>query len=160
MSSPLITLKKCWLDADLINDAVTSQEQISLFEVDNNLLIPEDLNIYFSEVNGTSGNYDDNLFCFCSFTDFKKVYDEMKDWKGLPHYVDTINSLTNSNNYYIIADYQFHLIIYAIELNREKRDVNLVVAICGEEAKVVATSFLDFIQLYLQDSPLLYMNDV
>lgn len=46
----------------------------------------------------------------------------------------------------------FCMFSYAIRLNQDKNSLNEVIIICGAEHKVIAHSFTEFLDLYLDDS--------
>lgn len=140
-------------------NAQTTDKEIFLFQDQNNLIIPIDLVEYFKMLNGTNNEYDKKLFRFYSFNEFQKLSEKFNDWEGIPDYKDIINTLTEHNECYIFADYCFHLFSYAIHLHNKNAEQNKVFILCGNEYKIIANSFHEFISLYIDDSIELYFND-
>jgi hypothetical protein len=62
----------------------------------------------------------------------------------------------NYKNCFVIANYSCHLFAYAIRLYPDKADINEVYVVCGDEYKVIANSFTEFIDLYLKNPDLLF----
>jgi hypothetical protein len=126
------------------------------FEAEKGLIIPGDLKEYFLTNNGTDDNCDENLYCFYPFNQFTSVNAALEEWKGIPDYSNIVNTLEGCEFCFVFADYMFHLFTYGIRLYKERRDVNEVYAICGDQYKVIARSFNEFMQLYATESDELF----
>lgn len=130
-----------------------SNEEILLFEKNNNVFLPQDLIMYFKNINGTNEEYDNRFFQFYSLQKFKSINEELKYWTGLPDYSGIVNSLKDYSKYFVFADYSFHMFSYAIHLHDIiDNNKNEVLIICGSEYKKIANSFSEFVELYLKDS--------
>lgn len=130
-----------------------NNEEILLFEKSNNVLLPQDLIMYFKNINGTNEEYDNRFFQFYSLQKFKSINEELKYWTGLPDYSGIVHSLKDYSKYFVFADYSFHMFSYAIYLHDIiDNNKNEVLIICGNEYKKIANSFSEFVELYLKDS--------
>lgn len=133
----------------IIPEPVSEQALIE-FQETKNLIIPHDLTEYFLTLNGLREKYDENFFCFNSFDQFETVEAILKDWKS-PDYRNLVNTLPEHQQCFIIADNMFHLFTYAIKLYPATSEKNEVYILFGDEYKIVANSFTEFIALYLED---------
>lgn len=127
------------------------------FEAEKGLLLPEELKAHFLPGNGADDECRDNLFCFYSFSHFYNVDVKLGRWRGIPDYGNIINTLPNSRDCFVFADYMFHLHAYAIRLYKEPAERNEVYVICGDEYKEIAGSFTEFMALYAADADELYL---
>lgn len=132
-----------------------SEIDIEVFYQKHNVILPRDILEYFKGPNGREA-YDDNLFRLYPFDEFKTVKDELGDWIGPPDYRNITSTLTGHEDVFVIADYSFHLFTYGIRLHNKENATNEVYIICGEEFKIIAYSFSEFLELYLQDDKSLY----
>lgn len=146
-------LKKFWINQSLCFNNLLNFKNIEDFENKNKVKIPKDLQMYFYLINGTNESYDTNFFSFYDLNNFKKVSDELIKFNGIPDYSNLGKSLLNIENYYVFADYMFHLSSYAIYLGNNLNYLNEVILINGGEYKKIANSFSDFIILYLKELP-------
>ena len=135
-----------------------SIEQLHSFVQKTNLLLPQDISEYFEKINGTDGDYDDNLFTFYNLLDFKNIKDGLFTWSGSPDYSGLIDTLDNNADIFIFADHSFKMFTYAIRLYPIISDKNEVFILCGNEYRVIANSFTEFIDLYLNDDISLYFE--
>jgi hypothetical protein len=127
------------------------------FEAEKGLIIPGDVKDYFLSNNGTDGNYNEDLYCFYNFKQFTSIETALKDWNGIPDYSNLVNTFENSKDCFVLADYMFHTFVYAIRLYKEVTDKNEVYVLCGDQFKMIASSFTDFIQLYTDQSVELHL---
>jgi hypothetical protein len=132
--------------------STASIEEILSFQKNKQLFLPQDVMEYFKSFNGTSDEYNDRFFCFYSLREFKTLKEKFEGWNGTPKYQDIIHTLKEHSDCYVFADYEFHLFVYAIRLYETETSNNEVYAICGEEYRVIANSFTDFIHKYYNDS--------
>lgn len=149
-------IRQQWL-AETIKQPVCTKEELYSFELKNNVMLPNDLKIYFQSLNGTGENYDDNFFQFYSLNQFQKISEEYQDWQGIPNYGNISNTLINCENYFVFANYNCHLFAYAIFINNDSES-NGIIVICGDEFKKIASSFSEFLNLYLNNSIELFFN--
>ena len=152
MNNILDLLKNRLHSEKLISQPKISDEQILSFESEYGLVLPSDLVTYFKFINGSGGEYEENFFCFYSFEQFERIDKVYADWQGVPDYSTIASTLQNYETCFVVADYQCNLFCYAVELHREKVTGNRVYAICGGEYKVIANSFTEFVDLYLNNS--------
>lgn len=144
----------------IINNSIAKvmDEEIKRFQLENEVTMPNDLVNYFKLVNGSDGNYDERMFQFYSLDAFKDVCVELKDWRGVPDYGNIVNTLNDCESCFLIADYCFHLFMYAIRLYPNESSENEVYVICEDRYKIIANSFSKFVELYLEDSIELYFT--
>jgi hypothetical protein len=158
INNQLNKLKLFWNSSKIFNFETATPKDIQLFYSRTNLILPEDLGEYFQTLNGTNEDYDENLFKFYSLSQFKKINETYKDWKGVPEYGDIVYSFKNYENCFVFADYSFSIFAYALKLYPRQTETNEVYIISGGVYKIIANSFKAFLDLYLKDSPLLYFN--
>lgn len=127
-------------------------KRILMFESQNNLLLPPDLTEYFKSLGNTAVEIDNNLYQFYAIDQFMSVKKGLSHWGGIPDYRNIINTLEGSENCFVFAEYMFHSFAYAIRLYKDKRHVNEIYVISGDEYRIVANSFSDFLNLYFEDS--------
>ncbi len=72
----------------------------------------------------------------------------MVNWNGVPDYSNIVNTLEGFQDCFVFADHMFHLFAYAIRLNKESAVKNEVYAICGDQYKIIAGNFTEFMKLY------------
>lgn len=130
---------------------------IELFQEKNKLKIPLDMIHYFETVNGTNDLYDESFFKFYSLKYFERIDKKFHDWEGIPNYKDILNSFPDYKKFFVFADYQLHLFSYAIHLNENTSSINQIYVICGNEFKIVAQSFTEFLELYLKKTTELFL---
>jgi len=131
---------------------VEFNNKLSAFESKNSLVLPPDLAEYFKLLDSTTNKLDTNLYQFYALEQFKNIEDELAQWGGIPNYTNIINTLEQSGNCFVFADYMFHMFTYAIRLHQNAIGINEIYIICGDKYKIIANSFSDFLDLYLSDS--------
>lgn len=151
-------LKRKWVLEGVDLSKLASDEEILHFQSKNNVILPEDLLLFFKTLNGTQEQYDGSLFQFYSICQLKSIKEEYKDWKGIPSFQRIVYTLKESESYYAFANQNFHLFTYAIKLYNEQSTFNEVLVVCGDEYKKIADSFSEFIDLYLKESIELQLN--
>lgn len=120
----------------------TDKAELLTFQSANGIVLPEDMSQYFLHVNGMIENEMDPLYHlrFWSLLELKPVVDEI----DLPIYASDKYRLC-----YVFADYSLWSHAYAIHLSNDRSHLNEVLAVGGETPKMVAHSFAEFVQLYL-----------
>ncbi len=151
MEEKLVALQKMWNWSNRIR---ATESEIESFESTNALVIPNDLSDYFKCINGTKG-YDDGFFQFYSLDQFNSAEYFFAQWKTILNY----ETFGVDKSCFVFADYQIHLFSYVIQLYPKKTNKNEIYIFCGEEYKLIAESFDEFIDLCLEDSPKLFFND-
>jgi hypothetical protein len=149
MNSKLLQLNDIWRS---VNNYKATDRDIFLFEEKYGLLIPDDLIDYFKILNGTSEEYDAKFFQFNSLNDFKKIDEAFKEWKGVPNYQKIRETFDYRDTTFIFADFQICLFSYGIQLYKNKPGRNEIYAFCGDEYRVIAYSFTEFLDLYFSES--------
>ena len=160
MTTRLINeLKNNWIRSNInLESPATDQELIS-FQAKNNVSFPDDLIKYFSELNGSSVQYDDKLFKFYSLLQFVSIENELASWAGIPDYTNIVRSMEFHENCFVFSDYFFRSSAYAIRLYEKKSNVNEIYVIIGDEYRLIANSLSEFVDLYLKDASELYLTD-
>ncbi|MDP9959167.1 SMI1/KNR4 family protein [Chryseobacterium lathyri] len=123
--------------------------QIQEFENNNKVLVPSDLKQYFLLINGSGGSPLENLYEFYSIDRINTVFNEFKDWDGIPEYHRL--DFQKLKNVFIFGNYEFNLYSFGIELFDTLPSTNRIFTFCGEEYKVVANNFEDFTDIYLNN---------
>ena len=130
-------------------------EQLNLFQFRNKLIMPDDLIAYLKLPDDELKAYDQDMFQFYKFDEFKSVKDELGDYRGIPDYTNIVNTLPMHENCFVFVNYFTTITVYAIRLYDVSSAVNEIYAIIGDKFKVVANSFSEFIDIYKND-----FNDV
>lgn len=158
MRNRIDILKETWELESISSLKFITEDEISLFQTENNLLIPSDLVEYFKVLNGSNEEYTDRFFKFYSLSNFKSINDDLKNWNGVPNYSNIINTLDDYKSYYVFADYSFCMFSYAIKLYADVSISNQVLVLSGDEYKIIANSFSEFLDLYMINSIELQLN--
>lgn len=132
------------------------EEDFLKFQELRNVILPEDLKDYFRLLQNKKSEYNGELYRFFPLHEFKSINEELKNFAGTPDYSNIIHVLKDHEYCFVFADYMFHLFSYAIHLHNDGTKKNEIYVICGDKYKVVASSFTEFIQLYLTDSSKLH----
>lgn len=147
-------IKKLWEQENISNSIVIEENELLSFQNKNNLFIPSDLAEYFKQLNGSNDEYDKNFFRFYSFSDFTSSGGGLNTWNGSSDVINAVGDFV-----FVFADYLFCMFSYAIKLYSNASLNNEVLIICGDESKIIANSFSEFIDLYLDNSIELQFND-
>ena len=126
---------------------------LSEFEERNGVVLPWDFKRYFLTADGLS-NDDSDGFLFWPLASVKSVaavYAEESESVPLP-------MVDKQNQYFVFADYLQWSWAYAIDLADRIVARNPVILVGTPEPTVVAQSFSDFVELYLNGSPDLYVK--
>lgn len=148
-----------WKESKLEVADLATHEDVLSFQNRTNLVLPDDLQDYFKESNGTNEEYDPNFFKFYSLSGFRSVKDELSDWGGVPDYRNIVNTMIFHSSCYVFSDYTSHLFTYCIRLYEGKSLHNEVYVIAGDQFKLIANSFSAFLELYSENSEMLYFSD-
>lgn len=126
--------------------------KINEFQNNNKILIPSDLKQYFLLINGSNDMPLDNLYEFYSIN---RIFNEFKDWNGVPDY----NKLEfqQFENVFIFGNYEFNFYSFGIELSNTLSSINRIFIFCGSEYRIIANSFSEFIDLYLDNPEEIYV---
>ncbi|TGD81810.1 SMI1/KNR4 family protein [Hymenobacter wooponensis] len=149
----LSKLNSLWKDLKIRTVETATESQVAELEVSHNLQLPQDLRDYFTAINGTDGESDNELFSFYTLAQFQAATQVLGAWQnGIPRHSDVLDKIHGIETYYVFADYFISLTFYAIKLYPTASAENEVYAICGRDYKVIAKSFSEFIDMYLQQS--------
>jgi hypothetical protein len=138
------TLKRYWLRHGIKLNRGASEDELTAFEAEYHVRLPEDVREYFAAVNGfdDSENWmtDENVITFLALHEMKPLSEA---WS--PKIADAVS-------YFVFADYSLSAHIYAIRLsNDSENDSPVVVAYDDKNLVKVASSFSEFVQGYLAD---------
>jgi hypothetical protein len=124
------------------------------FESTYSITLPADVREYFERVNGmlqiAGSDVDGNHFAFWPIEHVRPMTVELQEWSGPVPFVAFPES------YFVFADYMQSCWAYAIRLGSNNDDVLLIGG--HDPAPVVAHSFAEFVRLYLEDAPALYLG--
>lgn len=130
-------------------------DEIKAFENKYNVEIPQDLQNYYLEVNGSGEEMLNNLYEFYSINRTKKISEELIEWSGIPDYSKLI--FDGIENVFVFGEYDFNLYAFGIELHQYISSENRVFIFCGEDFKIIANSFTEFLDLYLNKPEEIYI---
>lgn len=130
---------------------LTIDEQLNLFQFRHKLIIPDDLKAYFKLSDKEIDDYNIDMFAFYKFDEFMTVKENVGDFGGVPDYRNIINTLPVHQSCFVFANYFTTLAVFAIQLYNDKSEFNEIYAIMGDQYKVVAKSFTEFVNLYRED---------
>jgi hypothetical protein len=152
MNSIFEQLKQKWEQEQTYKKSDVHLDDLTIFEEQNNILFPNDLTEYFKLFNG-SKDYDGDFFLFYPLNEIKSQAEIAKEWNKpvKPENEELYN------NIYVFAEYCIHIYEYSIKLSNNPSIINDIFVICGDNYKKIANSFSEFIQLYIEDSPKLYL---
>jgi hypothetical protein len=97
------------------------------------------------------GEVDSEFYEFYSLNKIADAVTQLGDY-GIPRHGESIVQIKNPESCFVFADYSINLIAYVIRLSNIDFEQNEVYAICGDDHKVIANSFSEFISIYLNDS--------
>lgn len=121
-----------------------SLEDIRDFEERHGLFLPADLAEYFLAVDGMEqGCWDEHLIRFWPLQEVRPVLSELPEADPVAH-----------DGFYVFADWSIWAHGYAIRLKGGSS--NDVAIVGGEVARVVTTSFADFVEKYLRQPDALW----
>ena len=143
-------LKNRWERAGNLNSELATRAALQRFEVTAQTPLPADLSHYFQLINGSNKLYDEGFFCFYSLSEVQSIPVKFRDYHGIPKYSDLLHTLPSCERYYVFADYEFHLMAYAIRLDSEP-ERQAVYVLCGGKYRLVASDFTAFLEAYLYD---------
>ncbi|MCA9147152.1 MAG: SMI1/KNR4 family protein [Planctomycetales bacterium] len=145
------------------NDATlatgVSRNRIRQFQDDHCVLLPDDFKSYLLEVNGTCDDYVVGIVRFWSIDEVKTVAREVANTPLDASVIQPLyrHGFVGDDSYYVFADLQHELQLYAIRLSKSLEVPNDVVLLNGDPPFVIASSFARFVDLYVASSPVLRM---
>jgi hypothetical protein len=156
MATPASKLINHWRSHNLAIAAGNSEQNVRHFEFRNGVILPPDLREYFLSVDGMvqAGGQDCDPagFSFWSLARVRNVVKECAEQS-----VD-IPDVQDQDKYFVFADYLQWSWAYAIHLGDRLSVPNPIIHVGAPAMQVVAGSFAEFVELYLQDSEKLYVS--
>jgi len=149
LKTNLEKLIKYW-KCQVIDTAQCSEYQIEVYEKETRIKLPDDFREFYRMANGMSSHFpnwmDEEGFLFYPIEkveSFNKVF--KKRWwnKG-------------KKNILVFAEYMNKSWWYGVELSDITNDYEIGIIPDGNSFKPITKSLSDFIQLYLENSPMLY----
>ena len=145
-----------WNKAGIAVPEGASPLDITNFEQNNNVLLPDDFSNYFSTVNGMGerGTWDSLLFSFWCLQDVVTIADDVPDRAA---------KFQESNRYFMFADHSIALPTFAIRLSPNTAEPNPIAAVITDfgalDVENVFESFTEFIAVYL-NTPEVLMDKI
>ena len=137
-------LAEYWRDIGLNVPPGVDATAIRAFESKYRVTLPADLRGYFSTVNGSGEDMDEDLYRFWSLAELKPVHEELEDHHpGRYAYPDC----------FVFADHCIWCWGYAVRITEDKEASGPVFRVTGWDAQgeQMATSFVAFMESYLSD---------
>lgn len=139
-------LKAYWSSQGLEIRPGVSEDQLKAFESRYNVRLPRDMREYFSDVDGTGDDMDDESFiCFWSLD---------RVVPALEYIPDAMPNRKDAEGFFIFADHSIDVFDYAIRLAKDLFEPNPVMILCPGAPgfpSTVAKSFSDFAEAFLTD---------
>lgn len=136
-----------------------SRNRVDQFQDDHSVLLPDDFKSYLLEVNGTCDDYVVGIVRFWSIDEVRTVAREVASTPLGASVVQPSyrHGFVGDDSYYVFADLQHELQLYAIRLSNSLALPNDVILLNGDSPFVIANSFAHFVDLYVASSPILRM---
>lgn len=127
-----------------------SHDRVTDFERQHNIRMPDDMQSYFVEANGTGGDYAFGLLRLWGLDEIQTVSELMSAAsKNMAVIQATYEEpVENGDFLFVFADFLHESQLYAIHLS-SRDEPNRVMLLDGSEPTIVADSFLQFVELYL-----------
>ncbi len=143
-------LRERWISTGISVRPGIHPGEVRAFESRYGVSLPPDLWDYFTTVDGMERwESDEDLLEFLHLGAVKSVPEELADFRGIPDYGNIVNTLPNSERYFIIADFMLASYVYTIRLAEDASQETPVVWICGDQYARIADSFTEFGEKYL-----------
>jgi cell wall assembly regulator SMI1 len=133
-----------------LEDLGATDEKIASFERTHSVNLPDDLRNYLLRLNGIDA--DPQLFCFWPI---EKIIPISPDSFGMDR---AIVELDEPHRYFIFADFLIESHYYAIYLGDDANRQYRVILPDFPNQPAIASSFSDFLELYLEDHPRIFGN--
>ena len=144
------SLKRHWSSNNVEINAGVSEAQLSLFEREYGVVLPEDFRDYFLCVNGMPPEVvDDGMIRFWTLEEVKPLRE------GAPDYSDS-RYIKSPESFFLFADYSIWAHAYAIRLGKVLLENNEVVIIGYKSPMRLANSFSSFVDSYLTNKDVLH----
>lgn len=150
MDQTLRCLVEHWEQQSMRIAPPAKEHEILAFERGNELRLDPAFRSYLLTVNGmlqsAESECDANLFAFWPLNRIRRAAEECPESLGGPE----------EKEFFVFADYMMWSWAYAIDLDSNSPTVGGVTLVGGHRRQCVASSFLEFVHLYIQDSPRVY----
>lgn len=145
-------VRRKWVSQGIPIKPAASGAQIEEFERLHGVRFPDDLRHYFAQLYGMDDlEMDEDNFSFIPLHEVKPIPAELALYGGMPDYREIVNTLEDPQDWFVIINFLITSAVYAILL-RQRADENPVIRIYdGTSVDVVASSFSDFLAVYLSD---------
>lgn len=144
-----------WRSQNLTIAPGNTEARVREFESHNDVSLPPDFREYFLKVNGMAqdGGHDCDPtgFAFWPLARVKTMAEESAQ-RSLPP-----SQIPDAARYFVFADYLQWSWAYAIRLGQRPSEPNSVIHVGTICPKTVASSFTEFVDLYLRDARELYV---
>jgi hypothetical protein len=151
---PYCQLADYWKSQGLSLPSGNLEETVRDFETRCAVTFPPDLREYLLNIDGMrqvgGHDCDANGFAFWPLARIKNIVTIYREESKAPP------GLHEEDQYYVFADYLQWSWAYAIRLSNRPSEPNHVIHVGTVLPKIIAASFTDFVDLYLQDAPALY----
>jgi hypothetical protein len=144
MSSLGQRLRDEWVATGLPVRPGVGLKEIRAFESRYGISLPPDLRDYFTTVDGIDD--DGWMLEFLQLGDVRSVPEALGDYPG---YSNIVNTLPNSQAYFVIADFMMGSHVYAIHLSGMVSQETPVLWIIDDQHAKIADSFTEFGERYL-----------
>jgi hypothetical protein len=150
---PWTRVRKRWKDAAITASAGASTADISAFERGHQVTLPEDVRRYFTTLNGTGNDMDNDTYRFWPLAEVKPVYEVLAPSRGFEYpdryaYPDC----------FAFADYMISSWLYAVKLTGDPAQPAPVYRVTASDVpgEQMTESFLDFMNRYADDPNSVY----
>jgi hypothetical protein len=154
MKDSISKLTEHWMSMNLQLAAGNSEERVREFETRHGVIFPTDFKEYLLCVNGMvqagGQDCDPNGFAFWPLARVQSIVKECAEHSLSPPEV------SDKDSYFVFADYLQWSWAYAIRLSSNPSDPNPVIHVGTIRTKIVAPSFSEFVDSYIQDAKSLY----
>jgi hypothetical protein len=145
-----------WKSLNLTVAAGIEKERVLEFESHYGVVLPADFREYFLDVNGMlqrgGQDCDPNGFAFWPLGHVKSVREEYAE------HSTALPEVPEPHVYFVFADYLQWCWAYAIRLYDKPVGSNLIITVGTLKTRVIASSFTEFVGLYLWDAKELYAD--
>jgi hypothetical protein len=144
------SLTKYWQGQGLRIAPPATEGEIEAFENKYVIQMDQQFRAYLLTVNGmlqtANDQCDSNLFAFWQLGRIRPVAEECPE----------LQTTAEEKRCFVFADYMIWSWAYAIDFNSSSSNAGRVILVGGLREQFVASSFHEFVHLYVQDSPRLY----
>jgi hypothetical protein len=146
-------LRNTLLSAGAQCGAGVSDARICEFEHHNDVIFPPDYRTYVRYINGSGYDYGPGMLRFWSLDEVTSLRDQIQSTPRNAAVIQATydETLENAERYFVFADVEHDIQLYAIWLSAVADDLNDIVVLDGTSPRRVAESFSEFIDLYVRE---------